>query len=116
MRILGVDPGQSIGLCLYDADQRRVLEASTVKQVADVVYDLWTCDVIVVERLVPHGASYPQVVDLSVGVAHFGGYGGTQPDGELWHIVGGGLINAGVKMVTKVVEAKISGKKVSAQH
>lgn len=65
MRILGVDPGQSIGLCLYDADQRRVLEASTVKQVADVVYDLWTCDVIVVERLVPHGASYPQVVTAS---------------------------------------------------
>lgn len=66
MRILGVDPGATTGWCLYDAASRTVVDCGHF-QGADAGERLFClpADIAVVERLRPHGASYPQVVEAA---------------------------------------------------
>jgi hypothetical protein len=68
MRILGIDPGQTTGWCLYDAEARRVVECGhgagvEVLQKFHGRMDL--CDAVVLERPKGYGPTYPQVVDAA---------------------------------------------------
>lgn len=66
MIILGIDPGATTGWCLYDSGDRHVIEwghfpghAVAISSMAELA------GVVVVERLRPHGASFPQVVEAA---------------------------------------------------
>lgn len=65
MRILGIDPGATTGWCVYDTDTRRVVARGLYEGHDTVVLQPSgsVANVAVLERLVPHGASYPQVVE-----------------------------------------------------
>lgn len=66
MRILGIDPGATTGWCLYDADERRVIDSGVFSghDVEAMPYGGLDSHVAV-ERVLPHGASYPQVVEAA---------------------------------------------------
>jgi hypothetical protein len=64
MNILGLDPGQTSGWCLYDATERRVLDAGTFPdfQLACIC----TSDTVaVIERPRAYGPTRPQVVECA---------------------------------------------------
>lgn len=70
MHILGIDPGAKTGWCVYDTINRQVLEAGTIEthivtEEVRLAWKQWQVDRVVMERLVPHGATYPQVVDAA---------------------------------------------------
>ena len=67
MRILGIDPGATTGWCVYDTDTRRVVARGLYDGHDTVVLQPSgsVANVAVLERLVPHGASYPQVVEAA---------------------------------------------------
>ena len=74
MRILGIDPGAKTGWCVYDNDHKRVLGSGEFQEfyahsacppVVEHLRRITNFNYAVVERLVPHGASYPQVVEAA---------------------------------------------------
>jgi len=65
MQVLGIDPGGTTGWCLYDSAERRVLSAGQfpgAERDAEFESALEQADAVALERIVPHGASYPEVV------------------------------------------------------
>lgn len=67
MRVLGIDPGATTGWCLYDGEERRVIDCGEFDSyhLPEDVFFANDVDEVVVERLVPHGASFPQVVEAA---------------------------------------------------
>lgn len=66
MRILGIDPGATTGYVVYDTDAKRVVAYGEFEgHDAVAVWCAPEIEIVTVERLVPHGASYPQVVEAS---------------------------------------------------
>jgi hypothetical protein len=63
--VLGIDPGATTGWCCYDTHTRRVVARGLYEGHDTVVLQPSgsVATVAVLERLVPHGASYPQVVE-----------------------------------------------------
>lgn len=75
MLILGIDPGATTGWCVYDT-KRRAVVARGLYEGQDTVILMpmpLVANVAVVERLVPHGASYPQVVESAHVAGTIGG-------------------------------------------
>lgn len=67
MKILAIDPGATTGWCLYDSDERRVLDAGQFRGAeSDVAEDTYLlADMVAIERPEAHGATRPQVVDCA---------------------------------------------------
>lgn len=68
MRVLGLDPGATTGWCLYDDEQRRVLDCGTVPgdSFLDIPRSVWgRVDVAIIERPVAHGPTRPEVVECA---------------------------------------------------
>lgn len=75
MKVLGLDPGATSGWCLYDTEARRVLACGAFESFypytdPKLVASAFTLgehvlEAVVIERLVPHGATYPQVVEAA---------------------------------------------------
>ena len=66
MNIVALDPGATTGYVVYDTKARRVVARGEFHGHDTVC--LWSAiplHVVAVERLVPHGASYPQVVEAA---------------------------------------------------
>lgn len=63
--ILGIDPGATTGWCLYNLAGRFVVSHGMFPgcEVSDELPRF--VDRIVIEEIVPHGASYPQVVEAA---------------------------------------------------
>lgn len=64
MRILGIDPGTTTGWCEYRTNTRSVISSCQTKGSTIPSMD-WATDLFVIEKVVPHGASYPQVVEAA---------------------------------------------------
>jgi len=64
MRILGIDPGATTGWCEYRTNTRSVISSCQTDGSAVPSMD-WATDLFVIEKVVPHGASYPQVVEAA---------------------------------------------------
>jgi hypothetical protein len=66
MRILGIDPGGVSGWCLYCSTTRTVLRSGNfATHLAPAELLELDFDRCCIERVVPFGASYPQVVDAA---------------------------------------------------
>lgn len=65
MNILGIDPGATTGWCVYNTERRAVVARGLYEGHDSIILmpGASVAHVAVVERLVPHGASYPQVVE-----------------------------------------------------
>lgn len=64
VRILGIDPGATTGWCEYRSNTRSVVSSCQTEKSTIPTLD-WATDVFVIEKVVPHGASYPQVVEAA---------------------------------------------------
>lgn len=66
MRILGIDPGATTGWVVYDTEACGVTARGEFAGHGSVILFAHSqLDVVCLERLVPHGASYPQVVEAA---------------------------------------------------
>ena len=79
--ILAIDPGETTGYVVYDPDAMRVEARGLFRGHDQVMLMPARCvvTVVVLERLVPHGASYPQVVTS----AYVGGRLTERTDGQV---------------------------------
>lgn len=75
MNILGIDPGATTGWCVYCTKRRSVVAHGFYEGQDTVILmpGASVAEVAVVERLVPHGASYPQVVESAYVAGHIAG-------------------------------------------
>lgn len=65
MIVLGIDPGETTGWCVYDTEARRVVASGNVQQAQLRWRELPYFDVVVIERPEGQGATRPQVVDCA---------------------------------------------------
>ena len=66
MIVLGIDPGATTGWVVYDTNTRGVTARGEFAGYGTVMLCAHQqLDVVALERLVPHGASYPQVVEAA---------------------------------------------------
>ena len=66
MIVLGIDPGATTGWVAYDTETRGVTARGEFAGHGTVMLCAHQqLDVVTMERLVPHGASYPQVVEAA---------------------------------------------------
>lgn len=66
MKVLGIDPGDTTGWCVYDSENREVVAAGCSRGLeAWAEIDRWLAhvDAVAIERPRGYGATYPQVVE-----------------------------------------------------
>ena len=69
MKILGIDPGNTIGLCVYDTEARRAVFAAQHTDLHEAMShaahldDVWKCDAIGIERARIYGAGGASVAN-----------------------------------------------------